>query len=151
MIITFVGHSLVSAQEKVKIMVEEQIKANVINNERTTFYIGGYGDFDWLCAHVCRKLKKELPNSEVIYVTPYLSQSEQLKIKEMKQNRLCDASLYPPIEASPLKFAISKRNEWMVTNADLVISYVNHAFGGAYKSLQIAKRRKKKIISLGNL
>lgn len=56
--------------------------------------------------------------------------------------------LYPPIEKVPLKFAISKRNNWMVENSDLVIAYVNHSFGGAYKTLQAAKRKKKRIINI---
>ena len=70
------------------------------------------------------------------------------KIKEMMNYDLCDTSIYPPIENVPPRFAISKRNEWMMTNADLVIAYVNHNYGGAYQSLQVAKRRKKKIINI---
>ena len=59
-----------------------------------------------------------------------------------------DESLYPPLENVLPKFAISKRNEWMITNADLIIAYVNHSYGGAYKTLKIAKRRKKKIVNI---
>ena len=69
----------------------------------------------------------------------------------MQKNGWCDSSIYPPIESVPLKFAIAKRNEWMMENADLVIAYVNRNYGGAYQSLQIAKRRKKKIINIGEL
>ena len=61
---------------------------------------------------------------------------------------LYDASIYPPIENVPPKFAILKRNEWMMTNADLIIAYIKHDYGGAYKSLQVAKRRKKNIINI---
>ena len=64
---------------------------------------------------------------------------------------ICDTSIYPPIENVPLKFAISKRNEWMMTNADIIIAFVNRGYGGAYKSLQAAKRRKKKIINICEL
>ena len=74
--------------------------------------------------------------------------SEQEKIKEMLNYGLYDSSIYPPIEKVPPKFAISKRNEWMITNSDLIIAYVNHNYGGAYKTLEIAKRRKKKIINI---
>ena len=151
MVITFVGHSLVSAQDKIKQEVKEQIKANMLKTEQSVFYNGGYGDFDNVCAIACKELKKECPDIEIVYISPYISPSEQEKIKELQRCGLCDATIYPPIEGVPLKFAISKRNEWMVTSADLIIAYVNHSFGGAYKSLQIAKRRKKKIINLGNL
>lgn len=63
---------------------------------------------------------------------------------------LYDDSIYPPIEEMPLKFAISKRNEWMVRNCDLVIAYVNHNYGGAYESLKAAKRVGRAIINIAD-
>ena len=73
------------------------------------------------------------------------------KIKEMQNCGLCDTSIYPPIENVPPKFAILKRNEWMMANADLIITYVKHNYGGAYRSLQVAKRKRKKIININDL
>ena len=148
MIIGFAGHSLISSKEKVKEKVKEQIRKNIMDSMRITFYLGGYGEFDEICAEVCRELKREYSNVELVYVTPYITISEQAKIKEMQSRSLYDASLYPPIENTPLKFAISKRNQWMMANVDLVIAYVSHSYGGAYKSLQTAKSKKKKIINI---
>ena len=59
MVITFVGHSLVSAQDKIKQEVKEQIKANMLKTEQAVFYNGVYGDFDNVCAIACKELKKE--------------------------------------------------------------------------------------------
>ena len=73
---------------------------------------------------------------------------EQVKIKEMQRQGMYDAVVYPPIEDTPPKYAISKRNEWMITKADLIIAYVNCKHGGAYKSLCFAKRKKKRIIKI---
>ena len=81
-------------------------------------------------------------------MSPYISLSEQEKIKEMQNSGLCDTSIYPPIENTSPRFAIIKRNEWMMLNADIVIAYVEREYGGAYRSLQIAKRKKKKIINI---
>lgn len=148
MIITFVGHSLVPSRGKVKELVKEQIRNIIISEKHVTFYLGGYGAFDEICAFVCRELKKEYSNIETVYVTPYINDSQNSKIKEMQNCGLCDTSLYPPLENVPPKFAISRRNEWMITNADLIIAYVNQNSGGAYKSLQIAKRKKKKILNI---
>ena len=39
----------------------------------------------------------------------------------------------------------------MPENADLVIAYINHSYGGAWQTYQHAKRKKKQIINLGNL
>jgi len=146
--ITFVGHSLITSNAKVKEIVKEQMRNDIANVEPVICYLGGYGDFDTICARACRELKEEYTDLKIVYVTPYMSLSEQIKIKELQEYGFYDTSIYPPIENVPLKFAILKRNEWMVTNADLVIVYVNHSYGGAYKALQIAKRRKKKIINI---
>ena len=148
MIITFAGHSTVFSCEQVKEAVKEQIKNNISSNEKTVFYLGGYGDFDSICACACKELKKEYSHIEVVYVTPYINHS---KIKEMQDVGLYDTSIYPPLENVPPKFAILKRNEWMVENADLVIAYVKNNYGGAYKTLNTAKRKKKKIINICDL
>ena len=93
----------------------------------------------------------EYKNIQLIYVTPYLTLTEQTKIKQMQAYGLCDASIYPPIENTPPRFAISKRNEWMMANSELIIAYVNRDYGGAYKALQVAKRGDKRIINICEL
>ena len=148
MVITFVGHSFVASIETVKKCVKEQIQNNINPCEVAICYLGGYGEFDELCAMACRDLKRKGLNIHLVYVTPYISLSAQKKTKDMKQCELYDEVLYPPIENTPLKFAISKRNEWMIKRSDLIIAYVNHNYGGAYKSLKIAKRIKKNIINI---
>ena len=148
MIISFAGHSAVTEENRIKESVREALRNNISKEERIVCYIGGYGEFDAICACVCRELKAEYGNLEVVYVTPYLNASEQVKIKEMLEYGLCDASVYPPIEGVPPRFAILRRNEWMMTVADLVIAYVEHNYGGAYKSLQTAKRKNKRIINI---
>jgi len=52
------------------------------------------------------------------------------------------------IESVPRKFAILKRNEWMVDSAELVIAYVKYSWGGAAKTLEHARKRKKQINNL---
>ncbi len=148
MTISFAGHSFISSGSKIKELVKEQIRKNLNGAEYVTCYLGGYGDFDEICACACRELRLEYCGIEVVYVTPYISIAEQAKIKEMLRCGLYDASIYPPIENVSPRIAILKRNEWMMINADIVIAYVNRNYGGAYKSLQIAKRRKKKIINI---
>ena len=59
----------------------------------------------------------------------------------------CDSSLYPPLESVPKKLAIVRRNRWMVDQADVVVRYVLHSWGGAATTLEYAKQKKKRIIS----
>ena len=146
--ITFIGHGSLSNCPNLLSEITGAIMENASKNEKTLFYCGGYGDFDNLCAKACSSLKNIL-TCEVIYVTPYITQSQQEKIHYLIDSKLYDSTLYPPLENVPYKFAISKRNEWMINESDLIIAFVKRNHGGAYKSLAYAKRKKKKIINLG--
>lgn len=142
MTITFLGHSRIADPESVRKQVEETLIKVCDPSEELRFYCGGYGDFDLLCAKACRSLKPFYPKSEIVLVIPYL---------EMPQRReppkgLYDATVYPPLENVPLRFAISQRNKWMIREADLIIAYVKSS-GGAYTSFLYAER-KKKILNL---
>ena len=148
MIISFIGHGYVSdcldTKQKLKSILTELLS----DCPEVSFYCGGYGDFDNLCASVCRELKAEGARLEIAYVTPYLTISHQRRMEEMKKQGLYDSVIYPPIEDVPLRFAISRRNEWMMDRADIVIAYVRRNFGGAYRALLRAKRRNKRIINI---
>ena len=151
MIVSFIGHSAILRHSEVKEMVKKQLKNNCIKEASIVFYLGGYGEFDEICAEVCRELKRELDSVEVAYVTPYLNESAQEKAKQMLMHGLYDSVVYPPIEHTPKRFAILARNEWMMSSADLVIAYVKREYGGAYKALQFAKRKKKSVINISDL
>lgn len=59
-----------------------------------------------------------------------------------------DKIIYPEIENVPKRFAILKRNEYMVNESNFLIAYVRYP-GGALKILEYAeKRRKIKIINI---
>lgn len=57
-----------------------------------------------------------------------------------------DETVYPPLENVPRRYAITRRNEYMADCADVIVAYVIHSFGGAYKTLCYAQRKKKRII-----
>ena len=148
MIITFVGHGTLHITEELTQKIRLTIKENIKSEVRVTFYCGGYGDFDNHCSSICRKMKAEYPSCEVVFVTPYITPAQQEKMKYLVDAKLYDSTIYPPIENALPRFAITKRNEWMVTEADLIIAYVTHTYGGAYKTLEYARRKKKTIINL---
>ncbi len=129
--------------------VKEQLKNSLVNetikNPTCKFYLGGYGDFDGLCLRTLKDLKADFPEIELIFITPYLDKSYS-KLEFAKYHY--DYVIFPPLESVPRKFAILKRNEWMVEEADLVIAYVMYSWGGAVKTLEYAKRKKKTIINL---
>lgn len=148
MIITFFGHGSVYYDDNIKNSVAEIIKKHIAVDEKITFLCGGYGDFDSMCANICRELKKDYPLIELVYVTPYLN--TQQKLKELSELKLYDSIIYPPIEKVPYRYAIIKRNEWMAENSDLIIVYVKHEYGGAYNALKYAKKKGKIIINIAD-
>ena len=148
MIITFVGHSNLHITEALTQKIYSRIQESIKGCSCITFYCGGYGDFDNHCASICRKIKLENQGCEVVFVTPYITPAQQEKMKYLIDTKLYDSTVYPPIEGTPPRFAINKRNEWMVSESDLIIAYVAHTFGGAYKTLEYARRKKKNIINL---
>lgn len=148
MIVTFIGHSSLPAELDLAEKMRKAILTNVPKNEKVSFYCGGYGDFDLLSAQVCRSLKPHFSRSELVYVTPYMTPAQQKKIKYYMEENLYDAMVYPPLETVPPRYAILRRNEWMVEQADLIFSYVTRPYGGAAKTLEFSKKKGKKIIDL---
>ena len=140
MSVTFCGHSDGYWNPEVVTARLHSVIRDLIAEGANTFYLGGYGRFDGLAAETVRDLKSEFPYIRSILVIPYLNREYS--------KTLYDESLFPPIEEALPKFAISKRNEWMVEQADVVVSGVDHDWGGAYTTLKYAKRKKKRIISV---
>ena len=149
MIISFLGHRSLYNRKDLFEKVKKAIMENADFNDGITFFCGGYGDFDDLCARLCRSIKEQRSNCEIIFVTPYMTVAQQEKIKDWVSLGLYDSVLYPPLEQIPLKFAICKRNEWMIDQSDFIIAYVEHSYGGAYQGLNYARRKGKRIINLG--
>lgn len=148
MVVSFLGHRFLYDFEELFEKVEKTIIENVDFDDKIVFFCGGYGDFDDLCARVCRAIKEKLKKCEIVFVTPYMSSTQQEKMKSWIDLGLYDSIIYPPLEQVPLKFAIIKRNEWMIEQSDLIIAYVKHSFGGAYQSLKYAQRKGKRTVNL---
>lgn len=139
MTVTFCGHGKIYYDESVR---QELIKTaeTLINDGADTFLLGGYGQFDGLCASILTGLKEKYPYIKIIPVIPYLNRDYYMKDY--------DESLYPPLENVPRKFCISRRNQWMVEKSDVLVCYIQNTFGGAYNTYCHAKRKNKKIINL---
>lgn len=140
MIVSFCGHGKVYQQEEVSVRLDEAI-ACLISEGMSKFLLGGYGDFDLLAAKAVYRAKKRHPELESILVIPYLDRKYDCD--------LYDRTLYPGLEHVPRRYAISKRNEYMVNISDVVLAYVTHDWGGAARTVEYARQKKKRIIMLG--
>ncbi len=146
MTITFAGHKDLYGPPTLMDALKKAILFYTAgHDEPVTFLLGLYGKFDVLCAEAVRDLKATHPNFVSVFVTPYL---DDRRLSDPLTSKLYDVSEYPPLENTPLRFAISKRNAYMIQKSDVVIAFVSHTWGGAYKSLQMAKRACKTICNL---
>ena len=148
MTITFCGHSNFSFDNTVKEKLKELLLQEIRKNPACKFYLGGYGDFDSLCLNILKEIKIQFPNIELLFITPYLDDNYS-KLETAKL--YYDAIIYPPLENVPRQFCISKRNEWMVNEADFLIAFVKYSWGGAAKTLEYAKRKKVEFFNLAEL
>ena len=137
MIVTFCGHRDVFDPEAVGAWLIETVE-ELIREGADCFYLGGYGQFDALAAAVVRQQIELHPQICSVLVLRYLDRSFDASAY--------DETFYPPLENVPKRYAISRRNAYMIDRSDVVIAFVTHSFGGAYKSLCYAQRKQKRII-----
>lgn len=147
MIITFCRHSSYEPKpnDEERIL---KIFNDISNGKQLSFYLGGYGKFDAFAKKCAKKYQNNHPTSKVIFITPYLDNWLNQR-KDYLENEY-DEIIYPDIENIPPKFAILKRNEWMVKQADYVICYVKTHSGGAYRTLLFAHKHNKPYTNLYN-
>lgn len=143
------GHSDFWSSADLECRIKSEIIDCVENRNLTEFLLGGYGGYDITCAKYIRELKTIYPQIKSYLVLAYLDKKFDEYDKDYIKKTFDDI-IYPPIENVPKRFAISKRNEWMIDNSDYVIFYVNHSWGGASKMLEYATRKKKDYINFGN-
>ncbi len=137
--VAFCGNSRIFNAEKLKKALYETV-LELINKGATEFLLGGYGEFDILCALVLKSLKQDFPYIKSTIVIPYIN-------KKYNED-LYDDSEYPELEKVPPRLAILKRNEYMVDKADLLVSYVVYTHGGSFKTFKYAVKKKKEIVDL---
>ena len=136
--VTFCGHSKLYNQTAEFAQWLDFILPALIEGGADTFYLGGYGDFDHVAAAAVRRQKAVYPHIEIVLILAYLNRDTDAA--------RYDSTVYPPLEKVPLRLAIVRRNEWMICECDVLISGVTHGWGGAAKTLDYAKRKKKVIV-----
>ncbi len=121
-----------------------------IGDMKAELFLGGYGEFDSFAYQCCKKYKEIHSNVSIVFVTPYITiEYQKNHLREMQDKY--DYIIYPEIEDKPKRFAITYRNRYMIDNADIVISYIDHDWGGAYKTYKYAQSKGKPIINLAEM
>ena len=139
---TFFGHKFTPVQ--IKPILYNKIIELIRDENVRNFYIGNEGAFDRIARECLEEIKKTYPIKYTI-VLAYVD-----KIKRESQRSLNETNSIFPDELLkvPPKFAISRRNYWMVKNSDYVITYVTHIGGGAATFKELAEKKKRIVYNI---
>ena len=136
---TFFGHK--DCPPDIKPLLLHSIENLILEQHIFEFYVGHNGQFDILAIDCLTELSKKYPTLKCAIVL------SKLPTKNTFHFDL--DTVYPEvIDTAPARFAIDRRNTWMVAKSDVVIAYIKHSFGGAYKFVSLAKQKGKTVINL---
>lgn len=143
MVVGFAGHRLSHENVGINERLKKQIEC-LIKNGYTTFLDGNKGVFDDLCLDILRELKEKYCNIQIIRVLS----NYNFVSKNMLPNYI-DSTVYPELENVYFKQLITKRNEWIVDNSDIIVCHIVNTFrSGAYSMVRYAEKMNKFIIYL---
>ncbi len=142
-ICTFFGHR--DCPNSIKTKLQDVLEDLIIHHHVNTFYVGNQGQFDTLVYCTLQGLKKTYSHIRVAVVLAYMPG------KKTEDDHYDDTILPDGIESTPPRYAISYRNDWMLKQADYVVTYITHSFGGAAQYAGKAIRQKKPVINLADV
>ena len=138
MICVFFGHSdaPMSAKEKVKSAI-----LFLLNEGCKCFYVGNNGSFDILVQAVLKEIESD--RGELNYKIVLSRVGEKAKSGEQERTVLPEGQeLFLP------KFAITKRNDWMMKKATVLVVYLLNSCSRIAKYVDSAKKKGIRIINL---
>ena len=141
MVCTFFGHS-----ECYGLDADILLNAieHLINQDVDNFYVGNHGQFDGMVHGCLKQLRAVYPHIRYAVVLAYLPGEKR------GLEALPDTVFPEGVEVGAPRFAIERRNRWMLDASDYCLCYINHTWGGAYKFARMAKRRGLTVINMGS-
>ena len=137
--IAFIGHRRIDDLRRVEDQIQKIIQQNLRSKDFVELFVGRNGDFDIAVASAAKRAQNACgnENSALILVQPYPMKDDPYfeKFYDELQYPIERAETHP-------KAAITKRNRWMIDQADLLVAYVHpNQHGGAHTALQYARQR----------
>lgn len=147
--VSFFGHRQIDNVYVIEQRLETMIRELLLSKEYVEFLVGRDGEFDQLVASTVRRYKRTVrdDNSALVLVLPYAT-------AEYRNNEQSFHAYYDEVEICAeaaekhFKSAHQIRNRTMVDRSNLVVFCVEHNSGGAYQTLQYAKKANANIINL---
>lgn len=136
---TFFGHR--NTPKEIEPMLRSTLIDLIEHAGVGCFYVGNNGGFDRMVIGNLRALQKEYPQIRYTVVLAYMPSG--------KEEQDDFNTVYPEgLEQVPPRYAIDRRNRWMIDWSEYVITYVAHSRGGAEKFKKLAEHKGKRVINL---
>ena len=147
--VSFFGHRSIERSSEIECRLDNLLHDLITQKEYVEFLIGRDGEFDLLVSAAIKRAIRECGygNTHFTLVLPYMKAEYRDNEKEYldyyDEVEVCAESS----EAHP-KAAIQIRNRNLVDRSDLIVCCIQHKSGGAYKTIQYAQKKEKRVINL---
>ncbi len=142
---TFFGHR--DTPKEIEPTLRSTLIDLIENKKIDLFYVGNQGGFDYIVRKNLESLKSVYPHIGYAIILAYLP-NKKCEFDEIDYSN----TIYPAgMENIPPKYAIIKRNRWMIDKADYVVTYVKYIIGGAAQFKELAEKKGKIVINLAEL
>lgn len=139
---TFFGHR--DCPDSIRFTIRRAIIELILEHGVNMFYVGNQGRFDELVLSELRMIQSVYPHMDYAVVLSHLPEDQNFPLPYAPEE-----TMFPEgVESVHPGFAISRRNDWMLKQADFVVSYVIHSWGGAAKYTAKARRMNKNIFHI---
>ena len=149
--VSFFGHREVEGAAEIESRLERLLRDFITRKQYVEFLVGRDGEFDLLVASAIRRAVKQYGygNTSIILVLPYMKaeyrDNEQSYLSYYDEVEICSES-----SEAHYKSAIQVRNRCMVDRSNLVVCCIQHKSGGAYRTMQYAKKQGKQVRNLAD-
>ncbi len=147
----FTGHRDIDPVKVPRIREKlREIIIKCIEEGFTDFYNGGARGYDLLSAEEVLKLKKTYPSLRLHIIVPCANQTRGWREEDVIRYEKVTACADEVKCLSPVYFdgCMQVRNRYMVDNSELLIAYLERAYGGSAGTVTYAEKNGKEIINV---
>lgn len=147
--VSFFGHREIENPTDIENRLDKLLHNLISQKEYIEFLIGKDGEFDLLASSVIKQTIRRYGYGNTCFtlVLPYMK-------AEYRDNEKNYLDYYDEVEIctesakAHYKSAIQIRNRNMVDRSNLVVCCIQHKSGGAFKTVQYAKKQNCRIVNL---
>ena len=139
---TFIGHK--DCPQEIKEKLCETVEDLIVNSDVRRFYVGTHGSFDRLVYKVLCDFESKY-EIEIIVVLSYLYHKKDVYYDLSK-------TVFPEeVDKADKKYAIVRRNEFMIKRSQVLVCYVNNMVSNSYKYMTQASKKGLRIINISDV